>query len=213
METLHYHVRPCEKVFVWGAFQKRCKPGESHIPGTGQALRRSGVETARSFAPHTASTNVAAYFPRIYGDRNIVEAFPNGFMAVSLEAGSFKNPLARGEKFDWLYEEWLRQDVYSRLRSEIKWLHEPFWRIIAENKQHDERAALICAITATCVLLGRYVAVGEAIGGYFFMPPWNLWQRWAKDVLGQNRRDPRLSMPVEVWIDGACFKADSDLPE
>ncbi len=212
VETLHYDVRPCEKVFVWGPFQKRCKPGESHVPGTGQALRRSGVETARTFAPHVASASVVADFPKIYGDRNIVEAFPNGFLGVSLEAGSFQNALGQGERFDWLYGEWLSQGVHSRLSAEVQWLRKPFWGLVAANSQHDERAALICAITAACVLLGRYVAVGEALGGYFFMPPWNVWQSWAKDALRRNRHDPRLPRSVEVWINGTCFKADRDLP-
>ena len=38
---LNYLARPCEKVFVWRAFQKRCKPGESHVPRKGDVHAES----------------------------------------------------------------------------------------------------------------------------------------------------------------------------
>src|ERR1051325_3468153 len=49
--------RSCERVFGLGLFQKRCKPGMSHIRGTGQRLREHGRRAAeqlliaRSFGP------------------------------------------------------------------------------------------------------------------------------------------------------------------
>src|SRR4030095_8247407 len=138
------------KVFVWGEFQKRCKPGESQVRGTGQALRRAGVETAHSFAAAVSSDEFARPFPRVFDGRNIVEAFPNSFLGVSLESAAFDKHPARGEKFDWLYSQWLREGVSERLRSILAWEREAFWTSLANNVQHDERAALVCALTAIC---------------------------------------------------------------
>ena len=97
---LHYEVRSCEKAFVWGAFQRRCKPGESQIPGTGQALRRGGVETAHTFRNSVRSSQLARPIPHVFGNWNIVEAFPHGFLGVSLSDDSYAVTPARHERFD-----------------------------------------------------------------------------------------------------------------
>ena len=39
-QKLHYNKRAVESVFNLGLFQTRCKPGFTHVPGNGQALRR-----------------------------------------------------------------------------------------------------------------------------------------------------------------------------
>jgi len=65
---------------------------------------------------------------------------------------------------------------------------------------------------AACVWEGKYVAVGEDIGGFFFLPPWNLWQQWAKDALARNRHDRRLTRSVDVWINGKQYSPRHRLP-
>ena len=209
---LHYFPRSCEKVFVWGAFQQRCKCGESQVSGTGQALRRSGVETAHAFAASVSSGEVGRQFPRVFGTYNIVEAFPNAFLGVSLEESVFSATPGRGEKFDWLYNEWLRQQLPRQLQRTVAWSRDGFWQAVRDNKHHDERVALVCAITGICVMRGSYVAVGEPSGGYFFLPPWNAWAPWARGTLDTNRADGRLPMPVEVWIDGTRYGRGDKLP-
>ena len=210
---LNYEVRACEKVFVWGEFQKRCKPGESHVPGTGQALRRAGVETAHSFETSVATTDVGRVFPRVFGQRNIVEAFPNGFLGVCLRESVFQSCPQRAEKFDWLYEQWLSNRTLEQVTPVLDWPRDAFWRAVATTRQHDERAALVCAMTALCVLRGRYVAVGEGETGFFFLPPWGVWQPWARSALATNRRDVRLPRSVDVWIDGTRYSSRDRLPD
>ena len=73
---LHYDARSCGKVFVWGDFQKRCKCGESWVRGTGQALRRAGVDTAHAFADIVWSNEPTSPFPRVFDSRDIVEGVP-----------------------------------------------------------------------------------------------------------------------------------------
>ncbi len=209
---LDYSRRACERVFAWKPFQKRCKPGASHVSGTGQALRRAGVETAMAFFESVSSQDLAKAFPRVITGRNIVEAFPNAFLGVSLPASVFSVSLKRGVKFDWLYDTWLDQSAIKQLQGLLSWDREEFWRAVWQNKQHDERAALVCAMTAVCVLRGSYVAVGDERGGYFFLPPWSTWASWARQSLDSNRRDARLVTPVDVWIDGRRYSAHDDLP-
>lgn len=211
--VLDYEVRPCEKAFVWGPFQRRCKPGETQVSGNGQALRRGGVETAHAFGRHVQNCQLPCPVPRIFGPLNIAEAFPNAFLGVFLHEDGFDEAPERPEKFDWLYDEWLRRGHLHRLREYLDWPRSEFWDKVARNRQHDERAALVCAMTAIAVVQGQYVAVGEPKGGYFFLPPWELWQPWAKGGLDTNRRDPRLpTKHIEVWIDGERFLEDAALP-
>lgn len=209
---LHYEARACEKTFVWGLFQRRCKPGESHVPGTGQSLRRAGAETAHTFRSDVDIVELACPFPRIQVPLNIVEAFPNAFLGVCLQDGSFTATPGRGGKFDWLYDESVGQGVFHRLQSALAWPSDEFWRQSTSNDDHDERAAIVCAMTAIAVLRGQYVAVGEPLGGYFFLPPWDLWQPWAKRTLDSNRRDLRLRTPVDVWMNGTRFPDHMGLP-
>jgi len=44
-------------------------------------------------------------FPRVWGEHNLVEAFPNAFLGVILPSKCFDvmPKLKRGRKFDWLY--------------------------------------------------------------------------------------------------------------
>lgn len=102
---------------------------------------------------------------------------------------------------------------WERLKGIVQWERPVFWERVVHNKQHDERAAIVCALTAICVLRGRYTAVGETSGGYFFLPPWPLWAPWAREALALNRRDRRLPAAVDVWLDGRCYRQSDPLPE
>jgi len=212
---LDYGVRPCEKAFVWRTFRRRCKPGESHVPGTGQALRRAGCETAAQFGQQVSTQNIAVAFPRIQAPYNILEAFPNGFLGVCLPDATYNQMpvLRRNAKSDWLMDQRVAGGISAAFQQFISWLGDGFWLALNENAQHDERAALVCVLTAACVFDGRYVAVGDDIGGYFFLPPWEIWSDWAKDALRLNCQDRRLPRPVEVWINGTCFNVGHQLPE
>ncbi|MGH9661806.1 MAG: hypothetical protein ACRD96_24880 [Bryobacteraceae bacterium] len=180
--------------------------------GTGQALRRAGVDTAWAFSEVSSSDDCAAPFPRVIAERNIVEAFPNAFLGVCLATSVYTASPGRGEKTDWLYEQCVARGIFRGLADRLAWDRPRFWQTVTENRHHDERAALVCAVTALCVLRGEYVAVGDATGGYFFMPPWAMWADWARASLDANRRDSRLGAQVEVWIGGALFDSRQALP-
>lgn len=133
-------------------------------------------------------------FPRVVAE-NIVEAFPNAFLGVLLPDESFEQiPRGRGKKFDALFESVRGRGILLKLLDELEWADSALREALATNAQHDERAALICAITAICVWRGRYTAVGDEDGGWFFLPPWEYWQPWAQRAIDQA--------DANVWRDG-----------
>jgi hypothetical protein len=85
----------------------------------------------------------------------------------------------------------------------------PFAPQCENNRDHEERAALVCLATAASVAAGRYTAVGEPIGGYFFLPPWPLWAEWSRREIDKQRR---LDAQISIWIDGVTFSAEKPLP-
>jgi hypothetical protein len=208
-DTLHYAPRLVERLFMCGAFQARCKPGASHVPGTGQALRRAGCDAAVQFKSESASTAPVSY-PRIQKDQNLVEAFPNAFLGVMLSAEVIDAAGAgRGEKTDTFFALCVQHGAFQALEQHLAWYDPAFWASFPVTSDHDELAALVCATTAVCAHSGKYVAVGEEEGGYFFLPPWFLWQSWARSALSLERRRFR---GIRIWIDGRPFDAGNPLP-
>jgi predicted nuclease with RNAse H fold len=176
--------RHCERVFSLGVFQKRCKPGMSHVRGTGQLLREHGrraaeqLLAARSFRPSVHPLQ------RVWPDAPIVEAFPNAFLGVALPDDDYvtATKMKRGGKFDWLYDRWIDRGLFIRVVAAAQLPPDIATRCEAE-KDHDIRAALVCLLTAAFAASGTAVAVGQEIDGYFFLPPADLWSGWAKTAV------------------------------
>jgi hypothetical protein len=146
----------------------------------------------------TSQGEVGTPFPRVV-EANIVEAFPNAFLGVLLPEVAFDSiPTGRGKKFDALFEATQSRSILARLLNEVGWSDYKLDQALVENTQHDERAALICALTAVCVRRGRYTAVGDPEGGWFFLPPWDLWEEWARRGIAK--------FDVDVWHDGAASR-------
>ena len=51
---------------------------------------------------------------------------------------------------------------------------------------HDDRAAVVCALTALAVAVADYVAVGDDKHGWMIMPPRSFVQDWAWKLLQLN---------------------------
>lgn len=207
LPALDHAVRPCERLLARGLFQRRCKPGFSHVPGTGLRLREAGMETARQLHDLVSDAMPLVSFPRVFGRRNVVEAFPNAFLGVCVDESQFESAprLPRGRKFDWLYEQWCAAKTFERfVACAASALPDCVASLCRANRDHEERAALVCLLTAACVASGRYVAVGEPCGGYLFLPPWPLWAAWARaELASQHARDAS----IEVWIDGVTHES------
>jgi hypothetical protein len=184
---VHSSPRLCEMAFVLGRFQKRCKPGESHIRGTGTALTRAATDTAGQFLDSVSGRDLSSEPPRIVDGKNLVEAFPNAFLGVLLPDEEYATILAkRGDKMAVLLDRARRCGALQQLEGALGWDDDAFWNEVGRNTQHDESAALVCALTGVGVVQGAYTAVGDEEGGFFFLPPWDLWQPWAREQLQAN---------------------------
>jgi predicted RNase H-like nuclease len=205
LPVLDWQYRSCEKILSLGKFQRRCKPGLSHIPGTGRKLCRAAHETARQLMDLTTAEEIQTYFPRAWPGRNIIEAFPNAFLALSLADNCFAevSQIPRNKKLDWLYCRFLQEDKFAMLLELIEWQEpNPILACLRNNQDRDERAALICLLMAAAVIKGKYTAVGDQKGGYIFLPPWELWAKWARTELTEQKS---RVINLEIWKDGQCL--------
>lgn len=183
-----FAARAVERLFASGLFQRRCKPGFSHVTGTGLMLRKAAGDAADWLAGAAPLGRTPACFPTVRAGA-VVEAFPNAFLGVCLSESTYRAmpALHRGRKFDWLFERWVEDEIVARL---------PFLSAKARDLQrcfevttdHEERAALVCALTAWAVARGDFTAVGDQTGGWFFLPPWPLWQSWAREAVESGIR-------------------------
>lgn len=176
--------RHCESVFSRGVFQKRCKPGMSHIRGTGQSLREHGRRAAEQLLAVNALRPSQQPLNRVLAGASIVEAFPNAFLGVVVPDDDYvtMTKIKRGGKFDWLYHRWIAHGLFHRAVAAAQLPDKITARCEAE-KDHDVRAALVCLLTAAFAANGTAIAIGQEVDGYFFLPPRNLWADWAKSSL------------------------------
>nr|WP_210333343.1 DUF429 domain-containing protein [Ensifer sp. ENS01] len=176
-------VRTCEQLLARGAFQKRCKPGSSHF-GTGLQLKRAALETANQIR-HLASAPVLGQ--AVFPDVAIVEAFPNAFLGVMLDDVAFdEGRIARGKKFDRMYERAANSGRFSILMSHLGWNAPDLLRTIELERDHEKRAAFICLLTAACAATGNAEIVGDPVSGWIWLPPQALWAGWATIALERN---------------------------
>ena len=160
-------MRTVERLFASGPFQRRCKPGFSHVIGTGLRLREAAGRAADCLA--TVATPDDKCRRRFLGGvrpESIVEAFPNAFLGVCLDDRCYgaMPALRRGRKFDWLYDQWVRHEVVTRLP--LPGDLEELPRRFAGTSDHEEQVALICALTAVLTARGAFTAVGDKAGGW-----------------------------------------------
>jgi len=178
------HVRRlCELVFIHAPFHKRCKPGLSHW-GLGLQLRRASAEACAQFSRILTLSSLEECKTVCRGG-SIVEAFPNAFLGVLVpEVELLSTPkLKRGRRFDWLYEQVATTGKLESILSKNLEMPDGLWLRLRTEKDHELRAALICLLTAALAAQGTAAMIGESTGGWFWLPPWSLWQPWAKKGL------------------------------
>jgi hypothetical protein len=184
--------RRCEFLFIRAPFWNRCKPGLSHF-GFGLNLRRAADEACRQFIQVLANSTRHSREALVSSCGSTVEAFPNAFLAVLLPEEEFRSMprLRRGQRFDWLYA---RAVGTGRLRptlSNAVDLPDEVWHMLGSETDHERRAALVCLLTAAFAAKGTARKVGDAEGGWFWLPPMDMWQDWAKEGLRRAEEELR----------------------
>jgi predicted RNase H-like nuclease len=76
----------------------------------------------------------------------------------------------RGEKFDWLYDQWLERGGFEKCVARCGLAGE-LTHALERERDHELRAALICLLTAAFAYRGDAAVIGDEKGGYFFLPP------------------------------------------
>ena len=94
--------------------------------------------------------------------------------------------LKRGKKFDWLYDRVVELGYFKMLLDRLQLERKDLLDRCLKERDHEHRAALVCLLTAACSLAGVAKIVGDEDGGWFWMPPDELWQNWALDALGDG---------------------------
>lgn len=156
------------------------KPGQSSAP-VGRLLNQHANECVRHVLAY-AELSPAGHGVAI-DEKALAEAFPSSFLGMMIE-----NPAQvaarRGDRSDIFYQHLTASGVLRALIA-----HCLPGRVLAQDLgsviNHDDRAALVCALTALCVASGDFVAVGDD-DGWIILPPKRFIQsaQWA--LLRQN---------------------------
>lgn len=181
------HYRSAEALLTRGLFHRRGKPGQTSSP-TGRQLHCHATVIAQLILEHGSVANARHADP--IHPRRIVEAFPNAFLAV-MTPDNLVPQLKRDASDKYWHVLVNDTDVLSGLLGELL----PSTRLtlaLREIGDHDERAALVCAMTALCVVTDRFVAVGDPVDGDIILPPLTSWgsapdgRVWAEVALKEN---------------------------
>lgn len=185
------------------------KPGQASS-GNGKKLNESANGLARSLL----ELNCIGRASHMAGicDTAIVEAFPTTFLGTLLPRDGVP---AHGARSDAYFEHLLGPDSPRPRPPTINLLSALLTRLLpnrvvkttaAAISHHEDRAALICSLTALSVVVRDYVAVGDRRNGYIILPgrirsdSIGL-QEWAWKMLNANRPAGRTdSIIVEAGM-------------
>ena len=177
--------RSAERLLSRGELPKRIgKPGQSSSPN-GRKLNEQANLSAR-LAKTLCCVEEAVHSVRI-DSQTIVEAFPTTFLGVMTECPEMlSRPRARSDRYFVHLAEGQHLDRFlayllpSRKQAAA----------LSTIKNHDDRAALVCALTALCVAIGDFTAVGDNHDGWIILPPKRKFAEWAWEAVCQNGEQP-----------------------
>ena len=172
--------RRAEQMLTRELGRKIGKPGQSSTP-VGRQLNGAANIYARSIA---ARAEIArARHEHAIDDASIAEAFPSTFLGVMMPWPT-SVAVTRGTRSDLFYRSLAETGGLQALSDFLLpgYRTTLAWEMVTN---HDDRAALVCALTALCVAAGDYVAVGDQ-DGWIVLPPRRFIQAWAWKDLDTN---------------------------
>jgi hypothetical protein len=116
----------------------------------------------------------------------VVEAFPTAFLGVML-CDPQSVATTRSDRSDIFFRTLTAAGSLQRLMTHLLPGRASELRLETVTN-HDDRAALVCALTALCVASGDFTAVGDA-DGWIILPPRLFTRGWARTDLEANARD------------------------
>lgn len=167
------------------------KPGQASAP-IGRLLNEHANACARA-AMSLKRVGPATHRHAIH-ECAIVEAFPSSFLGVLIAEPRQLNA-RRGDRSDTFYQHLSScgglQTLLGRLLPGRAGA--PFGMVT----NHDDRAAVVCALSALCVAAGDYTVVGDQ-DGWVVLPPRALIQDWAWELLSANASPGELGHATDV---------------
>lgn len=156
------------------------KPGQSSAP-VGKDLNLHANECAKAVIGYQKLAK--SQHKCAIHELAIVEAFPSSFMGLMLEDPRMLD-VRRGDRSDRYFVHLVETGGLKALLSFLlpgRKLQGPLENVT----DHDERAGVICAISALCVAQDQFVAVGDS-DGWIILPPKSFIQQWAWPKLESN---------------------------
>lgn len=157
--------RTAERLLTRGLGRLIGKPGTSNVPLGRQlnAAASSLVRQVLTCADVGAARHRVAIHPQA-----IVEAFPNAFLGLMI-ADPSRIAVERNNRSDKYYEHLTATGDLAKLLNHCLpgRTEQPDFTAITD---HDDRAAVVCALAALCIAADTYSAVGDT-DGWIILPP------------------------------------------
>lgn len=171
------HYREAERRLTRGFGTLIGKPGSSGSP-VGRLLN-AAASTCATIVRDTGRVAPARHAEAI--DRAaLVEAFPSSYLGLMIVVPKAL-VVRRGDRSDVFYEHLAGNGRLDEILAHLlpgRRASQRFEAVI----NHDDRAALVCALTALGLAAGKYAAVGDA-DGFVILPPRELMAGWAQAML------------------------------
>ena len=151
------------------------KPGPANVP-SGKALNEAANHCARNVG-ELCTAQPARHAVRI-GDLALYESFPSSFLGLMLEDPA-QVAARRGDRSDVFFQRLVADGTLERLLAHLLPHRSPAAQL-ANVTNHDDRAALICALGALSVAASDFTAVGEPTDGWIILPPHAFIRDWAR---------------------------------
>lgn len=133
---------------------------------------------------HAAATRAARQLGRV----PVFEAFPNAYLGSMLPPKHLG--AKRGRKSDVYWERCLEQGVLQRLAQRAFGAATgALFSVLPAIKDHDHRAAVVCALTARFGNQGIAVVGSDGLGS-IMLPPWSFIQPWLRGHLNEHGLGP-----------------------
>lgn len=178
------HYRTAERMLTRRLQSKIGKPGQSSTP-VGRRLNEAANACADAVR-RRCCLRPATHRVRI-DEKPLVEAFPSAFLGLMI-ADPARLPTERNSRSDVFFERLAASGALRQLVAHLLPGRELASRI-GEVRNHDARAALVCALTALCVAAGEFAAAGDDEDGWIILPPRRFIQDWAWSDLRANANE------------------------
>ncbi len=188
--------RAAERLLTRRLGRRIGKPGQSSTP-LGRALNAASNDCAHAVL-RLGRLAPAAHAERVH-DLALAEAFPSAFLGVMLPEPE-RLPARRADRSDVFFRHLATPDEATpdgTLPALLAFLlpgRRPAPPLVTVT-HHDERAALVCALTALCLAAGHFTTAGDARDGWIILPPRRFVRDWAREALCTNaHEDPTGSV-------------------